>query len=223
MQQLMDEDELPRHPVLLQDPGSLLLRRHSSTDLSSPTLKRRNLLRRTSSFGGGPIIVAPEIVSEPVKEKQATSRLRWLILFLACMLLFGNYYAFDNPAALNRPLQEYLGHDYNVWQYEINLMYSVYSFPNMFIPLIGGQLLDRMNPVWVLLGFSGIVCLGQTLFAIGVSCKWFALMLFGRILFGIGGESISVAQASITTSWFKNKELAFALGLSTSSLDYFCY
>ena len=107
-----------------------------------------------------------------------------------------------------------MGHDYETWQYEINLMYSVYSFPNMFLPLLGGILIDKLNPVWVLIGFSLTVCLGQTLFALGVSSKYFALMLVGRILFGIGGESISVAQASITTSWFKNKELAFALGLN---------
>jgi MFS family permease len=95
-------------------------------------------------------------------------------------------------------------------------MYSVYSLPNMFIPLIGGALIDSMNPIHVLIGFSTIVCLGQTLFAIGVTTKWFSLMLFGRILFGIGGESISVAQASITTRWFSGKELSFALGLSIS-------
>ena len=84
----------------------------------------------------------------------------------------------------------------------------------MFIPLIGGALIDSMNPAYVLMGFSFIVCLGQTIFAIGVSTKWFSLMLIGRILFGIGGETISVAQASITTRWFSGKELSFALGLS---------
>jgi MFS family permease len=49
---------------------------------------------------------------------------------------------------------------------------------------------------------------------VGVSLKSFGVMLIGRVLFGIGGESISVVQSSITTGWFKNKELAFALGLS---------
>ncbi|KAI8927191.1 major facilitator superfamily domain-containing protein [Entophlyctis helioformis] len=39
-------------------------------------------------------------------------------------------------------------------------------------------------------------------------------MLAGRVLFGIGGESIGVVQSSITTAYFRNKELAFALGLN---------
>ncbi|KAJ3218309.1 hypothetical protein HDU67_006081 [Dinochytrium kinnereticum] len=122
--------------------------------------------------------------------------------------------AYDNPAALNKPLQEYLGHDYDLWQYELNMLYAVYSFPNMFLPFIGGQLVDRLDPKKVLLAFSLCVCVGQTLFAIGVSGKSFGTMVVGRVLFGIGGESISVVQSSITTSWFKKKELAFALGLN---------
>jgi MFS family permease len=73
----------------------------------------------------------------------------------------------------------------------------------MFLPFIGGQLVDRLDRKKVLLLFSTFVCLGQTLFALGVTIKSFPVMLVGRILFGIGGESISVVQASITTTWFK--------------------
>lgn len=41
-------------------------------------------------------------------------------------------------------------------------------------------------------------------------------MLAGRFIFGLGGESMSVAQSSIVTVWFKGKELAFALGVNIS-------
>ncbi|KAJ3183989.1 hypothetical protein HDU85_001840 [Gaertneriomyces sp. JEL0708] len=193
----------------------------SDTSMSFRSSRFRSssaLLRRMSSFGGAPIVIAapvtPVILAEVEEDAPVTSNVRWAVLFLTCLLLFGNYYAYDNPAALNRPLQEYLGHDYDVWQYELNLLYSVYSFPNMFLPFIGGQLVDRMDMKKVLLFFSVTVCLGQTLFAIGVTTKWFGLMLMGRILFGVGGESIGVVQASITTAWFRGKELAFALGLN---------
>ena len=45
-------------------------------------------------------------------------------------------------------------------------------------------------------------------------------MMIGRGLFGLGGESLEVAQASITTDWFQDHGLAFALGcnISTTSL-----
>jgi MFS family permease len=43
-------------------------------------------------------------------------------------------------------------------------------------------------------------------------------MMFGRGLFGLGGESLEVAQASITTDWFQDHGLAFALGCNISNL-----
>ncbi|KAI9356236.1 major facilitator superfamily domain-containing protein [Zopfochytrium polystomum] len=174
----------------------------------------RSLFRRGSSFGGAPIVVQTKLPEPTVLKKQSSSKIRWIILLLSCFLLFGNFYAYDNPAALNKPLQEFLNHHYDRWQYELNLLYSVYSFPNMFLPLIGGQLVDRFDTRKVLLAFSACVCIGQTLFAVGVSIRSYSVMVFGRILFGIGGESVSVVQSSVTTSWFKGKELAFALGLN---------
>ena len=42
------------------------------------------------------------------------------------------------------------------------------------------------------------------------------LMLVGRVIFGLGGESMSVAQSAIVSHWFKGKELALALGVNLS-------
>ncbi|KAI9199436.1 major facilitator superfamily domain-containing protein [Polychytrium aggregatum] len=159
----------------------------------------------------------PDPALEPVPEAAAypiSPRLRWLVLFLTCFVLFGNFYAYDNPAALNLPLQIHLGHDYDRWQYELNLLYSVYALPNMFLPFIGGVLLDRFGKQRSLLWFSSILVLGQILFSIGVAQKSIRLMLVGRCMFGIGGETVGVVQSAITSTWFRDKELAFALGLN---------
>ncbi|TPX30584.1 hypothetical protein SmJEL517_g05879 [Synchytrium microbalum] len=204
-------------PSILEQPSTPLSRNPSLRHLGA---RRRSssLLRRSSSFGGAPIVII-ETIPPPGDEASpydflSSSGWRWLILILSCLLLFGNYYAYDLIAALNRPMQEWLGSDYDTYQYQLNLLYSVYSFPNMFLPFLGGQLVDKVDSKKVLILFSLFVCIGQTIFAIGVSSRQFGLMVLGRILFGIGGESISVVQASITTSWFKGKELAFALGLN---------
>ena len=88
--------------------SSRLLRKHSSFISNPgspiPPRKQKALLRRTSSFGGGPIVVVETqtLVGSPAHKED--SQLRWIILLLACLLLFGNYYAYDNPAALNKPL-----------------------------------------------------------------------------------------------------------------------
>ncbi|KAF9437129.1 hypothetical protein BGZ76_001910 [Entomortierella beljakovae] len=121
---------------------------------------------------------------------------------------------YDNPAALNTQLQKYLGMPYNEYQYLLSTLYSIYSLPNTVLPFLFGSLVDKFGPQRVLLFLNGCVCIGQTLFSIGVQNRQVWLMLVGRAIFGIGGESCSVAQASITTMYFRGHELAFALGLN---------
>ena len=41
-------------------------------------------------------------------------------------------------------------------------------------------------------------------------------MEFGRFVFGIGGESLAVAQNTYAVSWFKGKELNLVCGLQLS-------
>ncbi|KAF9133851.1 hypothetical protein BGW39_008762 [Mortierella sp. 14UC] len=151
------------------------------------------------------------------EQAHAITLRHWLVLLLACLLLFGNYYCYDIPAALNVQLGEWLGDDYATHQYHINLLYSVYSLPNIILPLLGGYLIDRLSASRMLVLFSLCICAGQGLFAIGVSAKSIWMMVLGRFIFGIGGECLEVAQAKITTDWFKSRWLGFALGLNLSS------
>lgn len=55
---------------------------------------------------------------------------------------------------------------------------------------------------------------GQLFFSWGIEAKSFGLMCVGRALFGVGGESLFVSQTRMTTTWFKGKELSFALGIN---------
>lgn len=93
---------------------------------------------------------------------------------------------------------------------------TVYSVPNMILPLIGGVMLDQLGIRSGLLLFTVILTLGQFVFYLGGAKESYWLMLLGRVIFGIGGESMNVAQSAIVTVWFKGKELAFALGVNLS-------
>ncbi|KNE73343.1 hypothetical protein AMAG_17495 [Allomyces macrogynus ATCC 38327] len=170
------------------------------------------------SFDPGPLDRLPTLDlddgCESVLVVNPESNLRWFALLLCCFLLFGNYYAYDNPAALSVQLHEYLGIPYETFAYYLNLFYAVYSLPNVFLTLVSGMLMDKFGVHRVLLLLSACVCFGQFVFTLGVEAKSLPVMLVGRIFFGIGGESVGVAQASITTAWFRNKELAFALGIN---------
>ena len=57
---------------------------------------------------------------------------------------------------------------------------------------------------------------GQVLFAMGGVIDSFVLMQLGRFVFGIGGESLAVAQNTYAVSWFKGKELNMVFGFQLS-------
>lgn len=133
--------------------------------------------------------------------RTTTGNLTSPICSLVCSL-DGNV-AYDNPAALNTQLQEYLGLPYNEYQYLLSTLYSVYSLPNTVLPFLFGHMVDRFGPQRVLLGLSGCVCVGQAIFSIGVEKRQIWMMLAGRAIFGVGGESCGVAQASMTTMHFR--------------------
>ena len=40
--------------------------------------------------------------------------------------------------------------------------------------------------------------------------------MIGRFVFGLGGESMTVSQSTIVSSWFQGKELSFAFGINLS-------
>jgi len=51
---------------------------------------------------------------------------------------------------------------------------------------------------------------------IGGYIQNYALMIAGRVIFGLGGESLQVAQCTIVSVWFRGQELNFAMGLTLS-------
>ena len=60
--------------------------------------------------------------------------------------------------------------------------------------------------------FAFIIILGQIIFSMGGFLDRLWVMEVGRFVFGIGGESLSVAQNTYAVSWFKGKELNMVFG-----------
>lgn len=186
----------------------------------SPGLKHRQSLL---SFHSG---IVEEGTEDPTLEPTMSMgggeffHVRWLVLFLSCWIMFGNYYAFDNPSALNRSLRRILAPsddaDGGLFQYRFGLLYSVYSVPNVVLPFFVGHWLDQWGTGVILTLLSGLVAGGQLVVALGIGRTSFPLILLGRILFGLGGESLAVAQARVVTEWFQDRELALAIGLNLS-------
>jgi MFS family permease len=129
----------------------------------------------------------------------------------------GDYYCFDNPGAMHSLLKKRFGNDTGEkFEYIFNLMYSVYSLPNVILPLIGGLLIFKYGYRLMFLIFGSCVLFGQLIFAVGCTTKSIKIMLIGRVIFGLGGESLNTTQYAIIIQWFASNEIGFAMGLCLS-------
>ncbi|CAD8084472.1 unnamed protein product [Paramecium primaurelia] len=155
------------------------------------------------------IVKDSEISDEEMKQDEPNqSKLKYVIMILGCLLMFGNNYSFDNPQALQKQLTQDL--DISISNY--NLLYSAFSFPNIFLTLIGGFIIDFLGVRFGIILFSAIVVVAQTIVALGGAFKIFWIMLVGRIIFGCASENLVIAQAAIICKWFRGKELSTAIG-----------
>ena len=75
---------------------------------------------------------------------------------------------------------------------------SVYSYPNVILPLIGGIFLDKIGIRLGLVVFAFTILVGQTLFMIGGYTKTYWFMILGRVIFGLGGETFGVKSAWVS-------------------------
>ncbi|KAL9188886.1 hypothetical protein ACHAXT_011376 [Thalassiosira profunda] len=143
---------------------------------------------------------------------KSSLRSRWLVLGMACVVMTGSYYAYDIPSALHQQLQDYMPES-DQYETNFNLLYTVYSIPNVILPLIGGNFVDRHGAPFCLTVFAATVCAGAVLLSVGVASKAWGLMYLGRFVFGLGAESLCVAQSTIISDWFEGREVAFAMGV----------
>ncbi|KAG7479059.1 major facilitator superfamily domain-containing protein 1 isoform X2 [Solea senegalensis] len=138
---------------------------------------------------------------------------RVVVLVFMCFLGFGSYFCYDNPAALQTQVLQ----DLNLNTENFMRLYAWYSWPNVVLCFFGGFLLDRVFGIrFGTIIFSVFVCAGQIVFATGALLNHFWLMEAGRFIFGIGGESLAVAQNTYAVNWFKGKELNLVFGLQLS-------
>lgn len=138
---------------------------------------------------------------------------RYLVLAIMCFLSFGSYFCYDNPAALQDTMIKAL----DISESTFMGFYSWYSWPNVILCFFGGFLIDRVFGVRMgAIIFSLFVTAGQVLFAAGALVNHVWLMNVGRFVFGIGGESLCVAQNTYAVKWFQGKELNMVFGLQLS-------
>jgi MFS family permease len=132
---------------------------------------------------------------------------RWTVLILISLAMFGNYYIYDSVS----PLADLLAQQLGFTDSNIGLLNAIYSIPNVFMVLIGGFIIDRLGTKRSTLLFAVLCLVGA---GITASAGKLEVMGAGRLVFGLGAESLIVAVTTAIAKWFKGKELSFAFGIN---------
>jgi len=134
---------------------------------------------------------------------------RWTILVLMSVAMFGNYYAYDAIGPLADHLQRLLGFT----DTQIGTLNAIYSFPNIVMVLFGGIIVDRIGTRRSTLLFAAICAVGA---GVTAATPHFPVMAAGRLIFGLGAESMIVAVTTALGQWFAGRQLGFAFGVNLS-------
>ena len=134
---------------------------------------------------------------------------RWSVLVAISVAMFGNYYVYDSIAPVADSLQKLLGFS----DTQIGTLNAIYSLPNIVVVLIGGVIVDRFGTRLSTLIFAIICSIGALVTAISPS---FPVMAAGRLIFGLGAESMIVAITVAIGQWFVGRQLGFAFGVNLS-------
>jgi MFS family permease len=146
--------------------------------------------------------------------RAAPSLLIQTLMFIgAALVMLGNYYVYDSIA----PVAEQLSHGLGYSDTQIGSLNAIYSLPNILLVLVGGVLVDRFSARGMVLATTALCLVGAVVTALGAQ---FPLMVTGRLLFGIGSETLAVAITVALAQWFAGRYFAllFALNLSLARL-----
>jgi MFS family permease len=134
---------------------------------------------------------------------------RWAALIAISVALFGNYYVYDAVAPVADLLQKQLGFT----DTQLGTLNAIYSLPNIIMVLIGGIIVDRYGTRRSTLAFALISFVGAVVTAMS---SYFPAMAAGRLIFGLGAESMIVAITVAIGQWFVGRQLGFAFGVNLS-------
>lgn len=160
------------------------------------------------------------------KKLNDSAAARWAALFIVAFTMMAAYYVNDVMAPLKGMLEGQLH-----WTSgEYGMFTGAYSFLNVFLLMLiwGGLILDKFG-----IRFTGI--LATVLMVGGTAAEYIAITTYGGTdviclgykldvllasagysVFGVGAEVAGITVSKIIAKWFKDKELALAMGVQVA-------
>ncbi|HTU67554.1 MAG TPA: MFS transporter [Steroidobacteraceae bacterium] len=121
----------------------------------------------------------------------------------------GNYYVYDSIG----PVADLLSRQLGFSDTQIGTLNAIYSLPNVFLVLVGGILVDRFSARAIMVATTAMCLVGAVVTALG---EQFVVMAIGRLLFGIGAETMIVAGLVALAQWFVGRWFALFLAINVS-------
>jgi nitrate/nitrite transporter NarK len=123
-----------------------------------------------------------------------------------------NFYCGDNPQALQNQIKAEL----NLNDLQFYQIYSVGSFPTIFLTFLAGYFVDWLGIQKVNAIFWTVQVIGQFLSGISISLRNFDLLLVGQAALSIGGNCSNLVYVYWITKLFTGYHLAFIQTFSFS-------
>jgi MFS family permease len=154
------------------------------------------------------------------KRLNESAPIRWLALLLLSGLLFATYWFNDCLGPLRGLMETELGFSPR----QFGTIVASVTWANMALMIIlGGIALDRWGTRKTGIIFGGIATLGAFIMAFAAKGSFGAekqtmmfWMIVGRVLFGMGLETICVMSNRTIVKWFKGYELALAMAINVA-------
>ena len=131
----------------------------------------------------------------------------WLVFALVAAAAYGNFYVYDSIGPVADLLQRQRGFS----DTQIGMLNAIYSLPNVLLVLVGGLLVDRYGAARMAVATAAVCLAGSMMTAFSPE---FTGMAAGRLLFGIGAETLLIALTVAIVDYFAGGNLAFAMGLN---------
>jgi len=131
------------------------------------------------------------------------------LLFLSSLTVLNGYFSFDLPSITSDDLKRMLVID----NAQYGLLFSVYALPNAILPMLSGMFFANLGKWKGVTLIAAVITIGIIIVWVGVNAQTYWLVLLGRVIYGLGGESVYVGIDILTTKWFQGAEMGLAYGL----------
>ena len=123
---------------------------------------------------------------------------------------FSSYYIFDFPQLFEHVLID----TFEIDALKVSYLYAIYSIPNFVAAPLISVLLNYTGFGFGAIMLSFLIAISAFLQFLACKFNLFWLMVVARAIFGVGGESLAIAQAAMAEEWFTGKFLTVAIGIN---------